>query len=107
VTERLQAFLRSDAQVFDELSATAESPAVRHQLVAGAKKLAARLPWLPPDDLRYLLPCILQRVIILENNIQVMIRKSNLREVLEHGTKTSPPVSWAYESGWNWRNSLV
>jgi len=85
VTERLQAFLRSDAQVFDELSATAESPAVRHQLVAGAKKLAARLPWLPPDDLRCLLPCILQGVIILENNIQVMIRKSNLREVLEHG----------------------
>jgi site-specific DNA recombinase len=64
VAERLQAFLRSDAQVFDELSATAESPAVLHQLVAGAKKLAARLPLLPADDLRDLLACILQRVIV-------------------------------------------
>ena len=85
VTERLQAFLRSDAEVFDELSATSESPAVLHQLVAGAKKLAARLPSLPADDLRDLLTCILQRVIIQESNIQVMIRKSDLRELLKHG----------------------
>jgi site-specific DNA recombinase len=85
VTERLQAFLRSDAQVFDELSAPAESPAVLHQLVAGAKKLATRLSSLLADDLRDLLACILQRVIVQENNIQVMIRKSDLRELLEHG----------------------
>ena len=85
VTERIQAFLRSDAQVFDELSATAESPDVLHQLVAGAKKLAARLSSLPADGLRDLLTCILQRVIVQENNIQVTIRKSDLREVLEHG----------------------
>jgi site-specific DNA recombinase len=85
VTERLQAFLRSDAQVFDELSATVESPAVLHQLVAGAKKLAARLSSLPADDLRDLLACILQRVIVQENDIQMMIRKNDLRELLEHG----------------------
>jgi site-specific DNA recombinase len=85
VTERLQAFLRSDAQIFDELSATAESPDVLHQLVAGAKKLAARLSSLPADDLRDLLACILQRVTVQEDNIQVMIRKSDLRELLEHG----------------------
>jgi len=85
VTERLQEFLRSDAQLFDELSATAEGPAVLHQLLAGAKKLAARLSPLPADDLRDLLTCVLQRVIIQENNIQVMIRKSDLRELLEHG----------------------
>jgi hypothetical protein len=85
VTERLQAFLRSDAQAFDELSATAESPAVLHQLVAGAKKLAARLSSLPANDLRDLRACILQRVIVQENDIQVMIRKSDLRELLEHG----------------------
>jgi site-specific DNA recombinase len=85
VTERIQAFLRSDAQVFDELSATAESPAVLHQIVTGAKKLAARLSSLPADDLRDLLACILQRVIVQEDNIQLMIRKSDLRELLEHG----------------------
>jgi len=85
ITERLQAFLRSDAQVFDELSHHAESPAILQPLVAGAKKLAARLSSLPADDVRDLLACILQRVIIQENNIQVMIRKSDLRELLEHG----------------------
>jgi site-specific DNA recombinase len=85
VTERLQAFLRSDAQVFDELSTSAESPDVLHQLVAGGKKLVARLSSLLTDDLRDLLACILQRVIVQENYIQVMIRKSDLRELLEHG----------------------
>jgi DNA invertase Pin-like site-specific DNA recombinase len=85
VTERLQTFLKSEAHVFDELSATAEGPAVLHQLVAGAKKLAAGLSSLPADDLRDLLACILHRVIVQENNIQVMIRKSDLRELLEHG----------------------
>jgi hypothetical protein len=68
------------------LSATLESPAVLHQLVAGAKKLAVRVTSLPADDLRDLLACILQRVIIIqENNIQVMIRKSDLSELFEHG----------------------
>ena len=65
-----------------------EGPAVLHQLVAGAKKLAARLPSLPPDDLRDLLACILERVIVQEHSIQVMIRKSDLRELLEHGDET-------------------
>jgi site-specific DNA recombinase len=85
ITERLQAFLRSDSQVFDELSATAENPAILLPLVAAAKKLAARLSALPADDLRDLLACILQKVIIQENNIQVMMRKTDLRELLEHG----------------------
>jgi site-specific DNA recombinase len=85
VTERLQTFLRSDAQVCDELSAAAEGPAVLHQVVAGAKKLAAKLPLLPTDALRDLLASIFQSVIIQEKNIQVMIRKSDLRELLERG----------------------
>ena len=90
VSERLQAFLTSDAQVFDELSAGAESPAVLHRLGAGAKKLAGRLSSLPADGLRDLFACILQSVIVEESNIQVMIRKSNLRHLLEHGERTSP-----------------
>jgi site-specific DNA recombinase len=85
VTERLQAFLRSDAQVFDELSATAESPAILQPLVAGAKKLAARLSSLPADDLRDLLASFLQSVAVQENNIQVMIRRRDLLELLEKG----------------------
>ena len=85
VTEQLRAFLRSDAQVFDELSVTAESSSVLHQVVAGAKKLAARVSSLPDDDLRDLLACILQRVIVQDTNIQVMIREIDLRELPEHG----------------------
>jgi site-specific DNA recombinase len=84
VSERLQAFLTSDAQVFDELGASGESPAVLHRLGAGAKKLAGRVSSLPADDLRDLFACILQRVIVQENSIQVLIRKSNLRHLLEH-----------------------
>jgi site-specific DNA recombinase len=95
VTERLQTFLRCDAQVFDELSTSGESPAVLHQLGAGAKRLAARLRSLPANDLRPLLDRILQRVIIHEDNIQVMLRKDHLRRLLEHGeerTNAARPV---------------
>jgi site-specific DNA recombinase len=85
ITERLQAFLRSDSQVFDELSAVAESPAILQPLVASAKKLAGRLSSLPADNLRDLFACILQKVVIQQDDIQVMIRKSDLRDLLEHG----------------------
>jgi hypothetical protein len=85
VTERLQGFLKSDGAIFDGLSKTGDSPAVLHPLVAAAKRLAARLPSLPSDDLRELLACFLQSVTVEENNIQVMIRRSDLRQLLEHG----------------------
>jgi len=85
VTEQLRAFLESDAKVFDGLSATAESPAIVQPLVTAAKKLAASFASLPSDDLRDLLASFLQSVIIQENNIQVMIRRTDLRELLENG----------------------
>lgn len=37
VVERLQTFLRLDAQVFDELSAAADTPAILHQVVGASK----------------------------------------------------------------------
>jgi site-specific DNA recombinase len=64
VTEKLLAFLKSDADVFDRLGAEGESPAISRNLVAAAKKLAARLPSLPSDDLRDLLGTFLRRVVI-------------------------------------------
>jgi site-specific DNA recombinase len=85
VTERLRGFLKSDGEIFDALSATGDSPEVLHSLVAAAKRLATRLPSLPSDDLRDLLACFLQKVTVREDNIQVMIRRSDLRELLEHG----------------------
>src|SRR5258708_8359625 len=54
-------------------------------MVTAAKKLAARLASLPSDDLRDLLASFLQSVIIQENNIEVMIRRADLRELLENG----------------------
>ena len=85
VTEKLVAFLKSDAEVFDRLSEEGESPAISRNRVATAKKLAVRLPSLRSDDLRDLLACFLQRVIIQENCIDVMIRRKDLRQLLENG----------------------
>ena len=85
VTERLQGFLKSEGEIFDGLSVTGDSPAVLHPLVAAAKSLATSLPSLPSDDLRDLLACCLQSVTIGKNNIQVVIRRSDLRQLLEQG----------------------
>ncbi len=85
VTERLQAFLKSDAEIFDGLRVLGDCPARLEPLVAAAKKLAAKLPSLPSDDLRDLLASFLQSVIIQETSIQVPIRRTDLRELLEKG----------------------
>ncbi len=85
VTERLQGFLKSDGEIFDGLSITGDSPAMLKPLVVAAKRLAARLPSLSSDDLRDLLASFLQSIVIQDNNIQVMIRRSDLRQLLEHG----------------------
>jgi site-specific DNA recombinase len=87
ITERLLVFLKSDADVFDRLGAEDESPAISRNLVAAAKKLAARLPSLPSDDLRDLLGTFLRRVVIQENSIEIMISRKELRRLLENGGK--------------------
>jgi site-specific DNA recombinase len=87
VTEKLAVFLKSDADVFDRLGAEDESPAISRTLVAAAKKLAARLPSLPSDDLRDLLSAFLRRIVIQENSIEVMISRKDLRQLLENGGK--------------------
>jgi site-specific DNA recombinase len=85
VRERIQEFLRSDAEIFNELSGPAESPALMQHRVMEAKKLAARLPLLPSDDVRDLIVWITQNIIINENDIQVIIRRTDLVELLEKG----------------------
>jgi len=91
VTEKLQEFLKSDTDIFDELTVAAENPAVVQRLVASAKKLATRLPLLPSDDLRDLLASFLQSVIIQKNAIQVMIRRTDLRKLLENPERVNGP----------------
>jgi site-specific DNA recombinase len=90
VTERLLSFLKSDAEVFDRLGASAESPAASGQLVAAAKKLALWWPSLRSDELRDLLASFVRRIIIQENNIEVLISRADLRQVLEKGDDFAP-----------------
>ncbi len=87
VTEKLLAFLKSDADVFDRLGAEDESPAGIKNLVVAAKKLASRLSSLPSDGLRDLLTGFLRRVVIQENSIEVKCSRKDLRLLLENGGK--------------------
>jgi site-specific DNA recombinase len=87
VTERLHYFLKSDAEVFDQLSAAGESPATVQRLITAAKRLALRLPSLRLAELRDLVPSLLRQVIIHENNIQVLISRTALRLGLEDDGK--------------------
>jgi DNA invertase Pin-like site-specific DNA recombinase len=91
VMERLQTFLMPDAEIFDGLSAGGEGPATLQPLIAAAKKLATKLPSLPEGDGRNLLASILQRVIIQDNSIQVMIETDDLRKLLEHDGRVVAP----------------
>ena len=90
VTEKLLSFLKSDAEVFDRLGAAAESPAASGQLVAAAKKLALRWPSLRSDEFRDLLASFVRRIIIQENNIEILISRPDLRQGLEKGDDFVP-----------------
>jgi site-specific DNA recombinase len=90
VTERLLSFLKSDAEVFDRLGASAESPAASGQLVVAAKKVVLRWPSLRSVELRDLLVSFVRRIIIGENNIEVLISRTDLRQVLEMGDTLVP-----------------
>jgi DNA invertase Pin-like site-specific DNA recombinase len=85
VKERLQEFLTSDAEIFDGLGGSEENPAALQQRVSAAKKLAARLPSIPSDDLRDLLASFLYKVIIQDDHIKVMLRGTDLADLLEKG----------------------
>jgi site-specific DNA recombinase len=90
VTEKLLSFLKSDAEVFDRLGAATENPAASGQLVAAARKLALRWPSFRSEELRDLLASFLRRVIIQENNIEVLISRADLRQMLEKGEDFVP-----------------
>jgi site-specific DNA recombinase len=90
VTERLLSFLKSDAEVFDRLGVPAESPAAGGRLVAAAKKLAGSWPSRRSNELRDLLVSFVRRAIIQENNIEVLLSRADLRQVLEQGDDFVP-----------------
>jgi site-specific DNA recombinase len=76
--------------VFDRLGASAESPAASGQLVTAAKKLATSLSSRRLDELRDLMTSFFCRIIIQENNVEVLISRTALRQVLEKGDKFIP-----------------
>jgi site-specific DNA recombinase len=60
------------------------------QLVAAAKKLALRWPSLRSEELRDLLASFVRRIIVQENNIEVLMSRADLRQVLEKGDDFVP-----------------
>jgi site-specific DNA recombinase len=90
VVERLVRFLRSDSDVFDQLHVDGRAPAQLRKQVTEAKKLADRLSSLSPDDLRDVLSRFLRRVIIGEDQIQLMIGGNELRQLLSTDRRIAP-----------------
>jgi hypothetical protein len=89
VMEKLLAFLKSDAEIFDGLGLAEEGPAVASRLVTAAKQLATRLVSMSSQDLRDLLASFLWRITIHENKIEIKIRSQELRQQLESRGKAS------------------
>jgi DNA invertase Pin-like site-specific DNA recombinase len=90
VTERLCAFLKSDAELFDALSSPRESPARIQSLMAAAKKLAAKCLSVQAHDLRQLLLAFLRNVIVCEDRIELLVGRAALRQVLSPDKFVSP-----------------
>jgi len=93
VMERLISFLRSDSDVFDQVHADGIAPEQLRKQVTGAKKLADRLSSLPSDDLRDSLSCFLRRVVIGEDQIQLMIGGNELRQLLSSDGRNGSNIS--------------
>jgi site-specific DNA recombinase len=87
VVERLTRFLKSDAELFDLLEIDGQTPAKVREKVTEAKRLAERLSSLPSDDLRDLLPSFVRRVVVGEEQIQIMISRFDLCQLLKNGGK--------------------
>jgi len=67
-----------------------ENLAASRQLVAAAKKFVESWPSVRSNEFRDLLACFVRRVIIQENNIEVLVSRAGLRQVLERGDKFVP-----------------
>jgi len=83
VIEKLLAFLKTDAEVFDGLGLSGERPGVASRRVRAAKQLATRLASMSSQDLRDLLASIVWRITIYENRIEIKTRSQELRQQLE------------------------
>ncbi len=87
ITEKLLAFLKAGAEVFDGLDLAGERPEIAGPLLTAAKQLALRLPSMCSQELREMLASVLWRIILQENRIEIKIRSMSLRQYLESGGK--------------------
>jgi site-specific DNA recombinase len=85
VTESLASFLRSDGEVFDRLGGGTDNPAASRELLAAAKSFVESWPSVRSNEFRDLLHCFVRRVIIQENDIQVLVSRARLLQVLSKG----------------------
>lgn len=83
VLEKLLAFLKSEAEIFDGLDLAGERPEVASRLLTAAKQLAVRLPSMGSQEVRELLASVLWRIILQEERIEIKIRNTELRQQLE------------------------
>jgi site-specific DNA recombinase len=89
IKERICAFLKSDSDLFDELSEIEDNPSATQQLRDAASGLTGRWSSLRPEELKRLLNLILHRVVVHESYIEIMIGKTALREVLKRNSSFS------------------
>jgi site-specific DNA recombinase len=84
VVERLARFLKSDSELFDLLEIDGQTPAKVREKVTEAKRVAERFSALCSDDLRDLLSSFLRRVVIGEDQIQFMVSRFYLCQLLKN-----------------------
>lgn len=82
VTERLQTFLKSDAELFDALSISLEGPGVIQPLLTAAKKLAAKCTQVHVPESRQLLLVLLRSVVIYDDRIEILLGRTELCQTL-------------------------
>jgi hypothetical protein len=82
VAERFAAFLKSDAELFDAVSAPWERPAVVRPLLSAARKLAAKCVSALALESRKLSVPLLRNIIVHDDGIEVLVGRTELRQRL-------------------------
>ena len=85
VMERLVGFLKSSADVFEQLGGDGQTPTKLQHRTTAAKNLADKLSSLTSADPRDLLPSFLRRVAVGEEQIRVTVSRNDLCRLLING----------------------
>ncbi len=79
---RIRAFLRDPATVMDELAESDADLQTQHRLLAAAEKQAKAWPRLAPSDRRALVRAAVERVMVGENEVEIVLSRRRLRRAL-------------------------